>query len=210
MAWRDLPGLRVNCIRFRDLKQVLGRRTVSLPLVVFGLALGAIVVAGASAEGSESPKSVIRPCPNKPNCVSSRAPEGPRRMDPIRYQGSVEDARAKTSEELFSPPRVSTVVQNGGNYLKVEFRSAIFSFVDDVEFEFDDVREAHPFSLGFSFRILRLRSQPKTDGVHQPPVLRQVDLGITVMCAESPLKDGFSLKASHGRPGVQGIGVGVV
>lgn len=108
-----------------------------LPLVVFGLALGAIVVAGASTGGSESPKSVIRPCPNRPNCVSSRAPEGTRRMDPIRYQGSVEDARERLLGVIHSSP-LSSVVQNEGSYVKVEFRSAIFSFVDDVEFEFDD------------------------------------------------------------------------
>lgn len=58
-------------------------------------------------------------------------------MEPIRYQGSVEDARERLLGVIHSSPR-STVVQNEGIYVKVEFRSAIFSFVDDVEFEFDD------------------------------------------------------------------------
>jgi len=59
-------------------------------------------------------------------------------MDPIRYQGSVEEVRQRLLEIILSFPR-STVVKDDGNYLKVEFRSAIFAFVDDVEFEFDDV-----------------------------------------------------------------------
>jgi len=59
-------------------------------------------------------------------------------MDPIRFEGSVEDARQRLLNIVQAFPRV-TVVENSGNYLKLEVRSAIFSFVDDVEFEFDDV-----------------------------------------------------------------------
>lgn len=59
-------------------------------------------------------------------------------MDPIRFQGSVEDARQRLLNIVQAFPRV-TVVENSGNYLKLEVRSAIFSFVDDMEFEFDDV-----------------------------------------------------------------------
>jgi uncharacterized protein (DUF1499 family) len=58
-------------------------------------------------------------------------------MDPIRYNGSVEETRQKLLDIIGTFPR-TTVVQNVGNWLKVEFCSAIFSFVDDVEFEFDD------------------------------------------------------------------------
>jgi uncharacterized protein (DUF1499 family) len=59
-------------------------------------------------------------------------------MDPIRFEGSVEDARQRLLNIVQAFPRV-TVVENSGNYLKLEVRSAIFSLVDDVEFEFDDV-----------------------------------------------------------------------
>jgi uncharacterized protein (DUF1499 family) len=59
-------------------------------------------------------------------------------MDPIRFHGSVEDARQRLLNIVKAFPRV-TLVDNSGNYLKLEVRSAIFSFVDDVEFEFDDV-----------------------------------------------------------------------
>jgi uncharacterized protein (DUF1499 family) len=58
-------------------------------------------------------------------------------MPPIQYEGSIEDARKRLVGIVRALPRV-TVVEDTGNYLKVEVRSALFSFVDDVEFEFDD------------------------------------------------------------------------
>ena len=58
-------------------------------------------------------------------------------MDPNRYQGSLEDARQRILQIVRALPRM-TLVENSEHYLKVEVRSAIFSFVDDVEFEFDD------------------------------------------------------------------------
>jgi uncharacterized protein (DUF1499 family) len=104
-------------------------------LIVFGPAVPAIM--SSRVEGSESQTSMISQCPNKPNWVSSGAPQGPRRMDPLRYQGSAQDAREKLLVVIRSFPR-STVVRIEDMYMKAEFRSAIFSFVDDVEFEFDD------------------------------------------------------------------------
>jgi uncharacterized protein (DUF1499 family) len=100
--------------------------------------VGVIASPGALAEGLESPKSVIRPCPDKPNCVTSQAPRGPRRMEPLLYEGSLQEARQRLLAIIRSFPR-TTVVQDSDYYLRVEFRSSIFSFVDDVEFEFDDV-----------------------------------------------------------------------
>jgi uncharacterized protein (DUF1499 family) len=58
-------------------------------------------------------------------------------MEPIRYQGAAESARRRLLEIIRTFPG-TTVVQDSGNYLSAEFRSAIFSIVDDVEFEFDD------------------------------------------------------------------------
>ena len=115
-----------------------------LPFVVLGLVLGTIVADGAPPDGAESPKFMIRPCPDTPNCVSSRAPAGPRGMDPIQYQGSLEDARRRLLGIVRALPRVS-VVEDRGNCMKLEFRSAFFSFVDDVEFEFDDATKVIHF-----------------------------------------------------------------
>ena len=96
-----------------------------------------LTVPGTWAENSRSGKTMIDPCPNTPNCVSSLAPDGPRRMNPIQYQGSFEDARKRLMRIIGKSAR-ATVVQSSAKYVKVEFRSRIFSFVDDVEFEFHD------------------------------------------------------------------------
>ncbi len=85
-----------------------------------------------------SPAGRLAPCPRTPNCVSTQAPEGSsKRMDPIPYAGSQEQARAKLVGVLRNHPRTRIVREEPG-YLKAECRSAIFRFVDDVEFVFDD------------------------------------------------------------------------
>jgi uncharacterized protein (DUF1499 family) len=81
--------------------------------------------------------SRLAPCPRWPNCVSTQAPDGPQRMDPIPYQGPLAPARERLLSVLRAYPR-TTVVREEGDYLKAECRSKIFRFTDDVEFEFDD------------------------------------------------------------------------
>ena len=89
------------------------------------------------ADESHLRKSVLPPCPKSPNCVSSIASSAYKKMDPIKYQSSALDAKRKLLEITRSFKR-ATIVQNQGDYVKVQFRSRIFSFTDDVEFEFDD------------------------------------------------------------------------
>ena len=87
------------------------------------------------------PASRLAPCPRKPNCVSTEAPPGSsKRMDPIPYTGSLDEARARLLEVLRGYPRTRIVSDPGlePHYLKAECRSRIFRFVDDVEFVFDE------------------------------------------------------------------------
>lgn len=58
-------------------------------------------------------------------------------MDPIPYTGPLAQARAKLLAVLRDRPR-TTIVAEEPDYLKAESRSAVFRFVDDVEFVFDD------------------------------------------------------------------------
>ena len=82
--------------------------------------------------------SRLRPCPRRPNCVSTQAdPEDPKHMDPIPYQGTLAQARERLLAILRGYPR-TRVVQDDGDYLHAECRSKVFRFVDDVEFQFDD------------------------------------------------------------------------
>lgn len=54
---------------------------------------------------------------------------------PLRYQGRKEAAYRKLEAVLASDPRVRVITKQA-DYLKAEFTSAIFGFVDDVEFLF--------------------------------------------------------------------------
>lgn len=98
----------------------------------------------ASSSRLEAP---LRPCPKSPNCVNSlykedqkhyikaiktRAPQNP--------DNTIEDAETVTHQnrdhllEVLNTLEKVKVVQVGDNYIKAEFSSKVFSFVDDVEF----------------------------------------------------------------------------
>jgi uncharacterized protein (DUF1499 family) len=77
----------------------------------------------------------LAPCPGSPNCVSSEA-TNEQRVEPLRYAGDAGPARARLLEVLNGMER-ARVVQSTDDYVHVEFRSAVFGFVDDVEFYFN-------------------------------------------------------------------------
>ncbi len=79
----------------------------------------------------------LHPCPKSPNCVSTQATDEKQKMEPINYSGSLEDAKRKIITIINSLKR-SKVITNEENYIHIEFRTATFRFVDDVEFLFDD------------------------------------------------------------------------
>lgn len=73
-------------------------------------------------------------CPATPNCVSTQAPENDRRhyAEPIRYAGTVDEARDRVEEWLAAQENVRRV-RDDRNYLRVVFRSRVFGFQDDFE-----------------------------------------------------------------------------
>jgi uncharacterized protein (DUF1499 family) len=75
-------------------------------------------------------------CPDTPNCVSSRAADAEHRVEPLKFTSTPGDAWARLVRVVTGTRRV-TVVDADDVYLHAEFRSAIFGFVDDVEFVLD-------------------------------------------------------------------------
>ena len=75
----------------------------------------------------------LSPCPQKPNCVSSQSENISSYVDPVRYMVSNEKLRTYLKKLIETMPR-TTIVESGPRYLHAEFRSAVFGFVDDVEF----------------------------------------------------------------------------
>lgn len=75
----------------------------------------------------------LTPCPESPNCVSSDAMDELHRVEPYRLKVAPEQAWRGLRETVEAQERV-TVTSADDSYLHVEVRSAIFRFVDDVEF----------------------------------------------------------------------------
>lgn len=86
---------------------------------------------GLTADGK------LRPCPDRPNCVCTQDPAERHRIEPLPYAGTQDEALEKLLRVIRSLER-STLVQVDPDYIHTEFRSDVFSFVDDVEFLFDD------------------------------------------------------------------------
>jgi uncharacterized protein (DUF1499 family) len=78
----------------------------------------------------------LAPCPDKPNCVSTRATEERHRIEPLTYDGTAGQAMARLQAVLSARPRIHIVTRTD-TYLHAECTSRVFRFVDDVEFLLD-------------------------------------------------------------------------
>jgi uncharacterized protein (DUF1499 family) len=75
----------------------------------------------------------LTPCPKTPNCVNSQAVGGKQYIQPIRYTGVLKEARARLLQILDSLKRTKIITAQE-NYIRAETTSALFRFVDDMEF----------------------------------------------------------------------------
>jgi len=78
----------------------------------------------------------IRPCPPSPNCVSSLAGDVRHYVAPIRYEGDEAEMRHRILNAV-NAMRGARVTVSDQKYIRAEFVSSVFQFIDDVEFEFD-------------------------------------------------------------------------
>ena len=79
----------------------------------------------------------LAPCPKSPNCVSTQAPKDDSHyIDPVPFENTPGNTMNRIVQEVTRMPR-TRLVKRSGNYLRAEFRSRIFGFVDDVEFYLD-------------------------------------------------------------------------
>jgi uncharacterized protein (DUF1499 family) len=79
----------------------------------------------------------LRECPRSPNCVSTFSTDPTHRIMPIPFRGTLEEARERMVRVVTSMRRAS-IIKVDKEYLHLEYRSALFRFVDDVEFYFDE------------------------------------------------------------------------
>ena len=82
------------------------------------------------------------PCPDKPNCVSSKSSLSLHKVAPITYKGTSKNAREIILKIIKSMPRTKIFVHKD-NFIHTEFTSKLFRFVDDVEFYFENTGTIH-------------------------------------------------------------------
>lgn len=75
----------------------------------------------------------LKTCPSSPNCVCSFDSDAEHSIKPIQVNGTAEESRNKLLKILANTNRAE-VTLNEGLYIRAEFVSRIFRFVDDVEF----------------------------------------------------------------------------
>jgi uncharacterized protein (DUF1499 family) len=79
----------------------------------------------------------LAPCPSTPNCVSSQSSDREHAIEPLSFRGTVSEAHAELRKIILNMKR-SRIITDTDNYIHAEFTSAIFRFVDDAEFQFDE------------------------------------------------------------------------
>jgi uncharacterized protein (DUF1499 family) len=79
----------------------------------------------------------LAPCPASPNCVCTQDANPRRRLAPIALPCAAAEAVRALAEIIERTPRARIVSRNE-HYLHAEFATAVFRFVDDVEFLVDE------------------------------------------------------------------------
>ena len=77
----------------------------------------------------------LMPCPKTPNCVNSQAEDEEHYIKPIHFTGTKQEAKGLLLQILESEKQAKILIAKE-NYIRVEFTSTLFRFVDDVEFYF--------------------------------------------------------------------------
>jgi uncharacterized protein (DUF1499 family) len=109
---------------------------------LFMLVLTTILLACSTDQSMKTAVSEHRlsPCPDSPNCVSSLSKDESHHVEPLTYNGPLEEAREKLISVINSMKRSKVVIAED-YYIHATFTSFLFRFVDDGEFSFDDARK---------------------------------------------------------------------
>lgn len=79
----------------------------------------------------------LTPCPDSPNCVSSQSDDPDQAVEPLPLADPPDSTMAYLQAVVNDLPRTK-IITASETYLYVEFKSALFRFVDDVEFFIDE------------------------------------------------------------------------
>lgn len=75
----------------------------------------------------------LKPCPASPNCVSTDATDPEHQLAPFKIKSSPVAVWQQLQQQVSRLPKTEIITANE-DYLHAECRSALFGFVDDLEF----------------------------------------------------------------------------
>jgi uncharacterized protein (DUF1499 family) len=109
---------------------------LSLVLVVAAVfATRSYLSRGDAAPGLEAGR--LRACPSSPNCVASESASGEALVAALPYRSDRAATERALASALATLPRTA-IQRRQGDYWHVTSTTALFRFIDDVEFRFDD------------------------------------------------------------------------
>lgn len=117
-----------------ELDDMLSLRSCILVAIILCCALVSSSCAAKHSAESLKTVDVLSPCPDSPNCVSSDAKDDGHRIAPLTFSIAEAKAWQILKELVLKRPR-TIIVTEKPNYLHVTSRSAVFGFVDDLEFQ---------------------------------------------------------------------------
>lgn len=121
--------------------------------------------------------SRLTPCPDSPNCVSSQGSDSAHTVAPLSYDSDVEKVITDL-KVVINSLKGATVVSESASYLRVEFQSDLFRFIDDVEFMVEDAA-----------RVIHVRSASRVG---------YYDFGVNRRRVEK-IRQAWSQKKSHSK-----------
>ena len=119
-------------------------------MALFLIVMSAVGCVGHAQDSRNTTPADLAPCPDSPNCVSTKSKGPDQAMTPLPYLKSGRESMDHLVGIVQKMKR-ATIVSVTPSYLHVEFRSALFRFVDDVEFVLED-----------SARLIHFRSASRT------------------------------------------------
>jgi uncharacterized protein (DUF1499 family) len=105
----------------------------TLCFLILCCSLVSTACAAKRALPAEASASGLKACPDRPNCVSSDAIDEQHGIAPLTYTIPAEKAWQLLVKQVVQLPRTKIVAQRP-DYLHAECRSAVFGFIDDLEF----------------------------------------------------------------------------
>ncbi|HEV3339123.1 MAG TPA: DUF1499 domain-containing protein [Pirellulales bacterium] len=112
-------------------------------LLLPALVLALLSLFSRRPAGLGATQGLLAECPNRPSCVSSQTSRAARRVEPIPFAGSAEEA-LDVLRRVLGGLSNTRIVTDGEGYVHAECTSRVFRFVDDLEFLIDrDRRVIH-------------------------------------------------------------------